>query len=124
MIPLTTLSVPGVQVPAVAVVYPAPLELVVWGVLQPDGTARVASDPDTNDPDGAPNVKVRVLPEVAAYAAVGDTAMVPCPSEAAACTVTVGWLATPVRLPLEPSRVSVVKVVVPTPPAVAPAFAP
>jgi hypothetical protein len=86
MVEAETVSVPGVQVPAVIVVKPG-LPLVIFcGTVQavplPVGTARVMDDPAPNDPEEAMNVNVRLLPVDPAEAVVGPTVIVPDPSAA------------------------------------------
>ena len=84
--------------------------MVVWGAVQPEGTATVSAEPEPNGPvEGAVNVKVRVLPDEPATAVVGDTIMAPLPLAAeAAATISV-----PVPVTLEFGLLRVVHVLLP-----------
>ena len=110
MVWLDVVKVPGVHVPAAVVAYPALPLLVVWGAVQPVGTATVTAEPVPNPAlAGAVKVKDMLLPVDPATTVVGDTVIVPLPLVAAACTVTEGCDEMPVSVPPELWRVWVVK---------------
>ena len=100
MVWLDVVKVPGVHVPAAVVAYPALPLLVVWGAVQPVGTATVTAEPVPNPAlAGAVKVKDMLLPVDPATTVVGDTVIVPLPLVAAACTVSVPL---PTEVPLPP----------------------